>query len=51
MTLPASAHPLIAQLVQVLGLQTCKPESLTVHFDKDGVAQAVKPVLNYRREA
>ena len=50
MTLPANAQPLIAQLVQILGLQTLKPEALTIHFDRDGVAQAVKPVISFQRE-
>ncbi len=50
MSLPPQAQTLVDQLVQVLGLQALPLESLQIHFDKDRVAQAVKPQLNYRRE-
>lgn len=49
MTLTPQVQTLVDQLVQQLGLQATRPESLEIHFDKDGVVQQVKPRLNFRR--
>jgi len=49
MSLPPAAEALVAQLVQALGLQALPLEFLEVHFDKDGVAQKVKPKLSFER--
>jgi hypothetical protein len=49
MSLPPQAEALVCQLVQALGLQSLPLEFLEIHFDKDGVAQKVKPKLTYER--
>jgi hypothetical protein len=49
-SLPPAAQTLIDQLVHVLGMQALPLESLAIHFDKDHVAQSVKPQLNFRRK-
>ena len=49
MTLPPEAQPIIDQLLRVLGLRQFRPEMLEVHFDRDGIAQDVKPTLGFRR--
>ena len=50
MILPPAAQPLIAQLVQVLGLEVLRPECVEIHLDQQGIAQAVKPILSFRRK-
>ena len=50
MILPPTAQTLVDQLVQVLGLQTIRPECIEIHLDGQGIAQAVKPVLSFRRK-
>lgn len=49
MTLPPEAQPIIDQLVKVLGLMGFHTEKLEVHFDRDGIAQDVKPTLGFKR--
>jgi hypothetical protein len=49
-SLPPAAQTLIDQLVQVLGMQALPIESLEIHFDKERIAQTVKPQLSFRRK-
>lgn len=49
MSLTPAAEALVAQLVQALGMQALPLESLEIHFDKDHVAQKVKPKLSFER--
>lgn len=49
MSLPPAVQTLVDQLIQQLGLHAMRPESLSIHFDREGVVQAVKPQLSYRR--
>lgn len=50
MSLPPQAQTLVDQLVNLLGLQALRPESLEIHFDRQGIVQAVKPQLNFKRQ-
>lgn len=49
-SLPPAVQTRVDEIIQLLGLQALRPESLTIHFDKQGLAQDVKPVLSFRRE-
>jgi hypothetical protein len=49
MSLPPAVQTRVDEIIMLLGLQALPIESLEIHFDKDRVAQTVKPQLNYRR--
>lgn len=51
MSLPPQVQTHIDQIVQLLGLQALRPESMTIHFDHEGIAQVVKPQLTFKRKA
>lgn len=40
---------MVDQIIQQLGLHAIRPESLEIHFDRDGVVQQIKPCLSFRR--
>lgn len=50
MTLPLSVQTLVDQIVQQLGLQACRPSSLRLDLDDQGLVQRVTPELTFRRK-
>jgi hypothetical protein len=49
-TIPPAVQTRIDEIIQLLGLQALPLESLSIHFDQERLAQAVKPQLSFRRE-
>jgi hypothetical protein len=50
MNFPPAVQTRVDEIIQLLGLQALRPESLSIHLDRQGIVQAVKPQLAFRRE-
>lgn len=49
MALPPQVQTLADQMIQVLGLQALRPESIEIHFDPHGLVRVVRPRLAFHR--
>lgn len=49
MSLPPAVQMHVEQILQLLALQSVRPESIEIHFDRDGVVQTIKPRLSFQR--
>lgn len=48
-TVTPQAQSLVDQLIQALGLQACRVQSLEIHLDRERLVQTVNPTLRIER--
>jgi hypothetical protein len=49
-SLPPQVQSLVDQMIQVMGLQACRPSSIRIAIDDHGNVQLVTPEISYRAQ-
>lgn len=50
MSLPPQVQSLVDQLVNVLGMQACRPSGIRIALDDHGMVQVVTPEVSFRAQ-